>query len=41
LEAEPFDVAAWLAKLDDYVGVPFPDAVDDPAVLPDNDIRFD
>lgn len=41
MEAAPFDVRAWRAKLDAYRDTPFPELPDDPFAESDEDIRFD
>jgi hypothetical protein len=36
-----FDYAAWRAKMDAYLDIPFPYLPDDPPVEPDKTISFD
>ena len=37
----PFDVGAWLAQLEQYRDIPFPELPDDPVLAPSDPITFD
>jgi antitoxin VapB len=41
IEAPPFDVSAWRAKLDAYLTVDFPDVESPPPLAPDADLSLD
>jgi len=41
IEAPPFDVDAWWARLLEYRDVPFPDMPDEAPAEPDDTISFD
>jgi antitoxin VapB len=41
IEAPPFDVKRWRAKLDTYLDVDFPDIEGLPPLAPDDDLSFD
>lgn len=41
MKKPPFDVDAWLTKLEEYRDIPFPDLPDDPPLAPDHAIALD